>query len=72
MNNDFVYNQVYKGSIKKGASQAESTNAAVKAVDDYKKNKFKGKVFNLIESAIKEAVKISKVYNKTRSKFKRW
>jgi len=36
MNNDFIYDQVYKGSINRGASQTESTNAAIKATDDSK------------------------------------
>jgi len=59
MTNDFIYNQVLKGALHRGASQTMSTNEAVQAVEKYKKGQFK-KAIDLIELHIKQAVKLSK------------
>lgn len=67
MNNDFVYNQVLSGALKAGASQSSSRNAAVKALEDYKKGKF-DKAIKLIETAISGAVKASKLEGSFKSK----
>jgi len=58
MTNDFIYNQVLKGSLHKGASQTMSTNEAVQAVEKYKRGEFKRAV-DLIEFHIKQAVKLT-------------
>ena len=53
---DFVYNQVYKGALAKGAKESKARDAAIMAVNDYKKSRLGGKkVSHLIERYIKEA-----------------
>ena len=49
---DLVFNAVYKGSLKIGAIEREAKDCAVRAMSDYKKNKFK-KVSDLIKKYIK-------------------
>jgi len=53
---DYVYNQVYKTALAKGAKDSDALSAAITAVEKFKKNKFK-KVTTLISDKIKEAVK---------------
>ena len=55
MPSDFVYSQVYKGCLKQGVRESIAKDSAVMAVDSFKKNKFKKKVSDLIESSIKAA-----------------
>lgn len=59
MTDDFIYNQVLKGALSKGASQSESRNWAMIAQERYKKGQFK-KASKLIEESISTAVKITK------------
>ena len=56
---DFVYDQIYKGALSKGASDRCAKDSAVIGIDEYRKNKIVGKVSNLIEARIKAAVKQS-------------
>lgn len=49
--NDFVYMQIYRGSLRKGASESKALRAALLGLDDYKKNRFT-KVSKLIEEKI--------------------
>ena len=56
---DFIFDQVYKGALKAGASDRHAKDEAVTAMDRYKKNRF-GKASKMIEEAIKDAVKHTK------------
>lgn len=56
----FVYKEVYKGCLDKGCGERDSHQAAVIALDNYKKNRFTGRVSKLIEDAIKKAKRLSK------------
>lgn len=60
MNNDFVFNQIYKGALKEGASDRNANNAAVMGLDRYKKGRYQGKVLDLILSQIKYAKRMDK------------
>lgn len=53
---DYVYQQIYKGALKAGASEWASLAAAVTGLEKYKNNQFK-KASQLIVEKIKEAVK---------------
>lgn len=59
MTDDFIYNQVLKGALSKGASQTQAKNQAITAMENYKKGKFK-KASKLIEESIATAVRITK------------
>lgn len=55
---DFVYNQIYKGSLALKISETIAKNHAVMGLDRYKKNKFqKNKVDLLIKEQIAAAKK---------------
>ncbi len=55
---DFVFDQIYRGSLNKGASQASAQKHAMIGTDEYKKGKTSGKrVSHLIERHIMEAKK---------------
>ena len=58
--NDFVYQQIYKGALSKGASERAAHNNALLGLEDYKKNKIFKKVSYLIEDRVKQAVKETK------------
>lgn len=58
---DFVYTQIYKGALSRSASELFAHQRAVMGTEAYLKNSFKGKAIALIESEIKEAVKMSKM-----------
>lgn len=58
---DFVYNQIYKGALGKGASEAFAHQRATMGVNNYLKGNFKGKAINFVESEIKEAVRLTKL-----------
>lgn len=60
MNPDFVYKKVLNGCLNANVSQTEARNAAVYALDCYKKGKYKGKVLDLITDSIKQAKKVGK------------
>lgn len=60
--NDFVWNQIYKGSIARGAKQGVAHKHAVTGSERYRKNQFSGKAVNFIEQCIKDAVKESKMH----------
>lgn len=61
MPNDFVFDQIYKGALKAGATERHSHNNAMLGLDDYKKHKLGAKkVSSLIETRIKTAVKESR------------
>lgn len=62
MSASFIYDNVLKRCLKSGASQTESTNAAVMACDDYKKGKYK-KVGDMIDKYVSQAVKNTKMAN---------
>ncbi|WP_299078979.1 hypothetical protein [uncultured Paraglaciecola sp.] len=51
---DFICNNVYRGGMKKGASESSAYRAAVSALDEYNKGRF-DKVSKLIERKIAEA-----------------
>ena len=58
---DFVYDQIYRGSLNAGASQASAQKHAVIGTDEYKKGKTSGKkVSHLIERHIVEAKRVKK------------
>jgi len=57
---DFVFEQTYKGAKKGGASERNAHAHAQIALDIYKKNKFSGKVSELIKLYISMAVKATK------------
>jgi len=57
VNNDFVFDQIYKGALAAGAKEKAAHDHALMGVDDYKKGKFQGKASKLIESRIKLAKK---------------
>lgn len=57
---DFIYEQVYRGAIKVGAREPISKDCAIKAMDDFKRNKFQGKAAALVGTYIKEAKRRSK------------
>jgi len=56
--NDYIFQQVYKTAKEKKASERAAHNAALMAMSNYGKGKFKT-VAKLIEEAVKEAVKLS-------------
>lgn len=56
--NDYIFNQVYKSAMAKGVREKVAHNAAVLAMDNYAKGKFKTAA-KLIEDAIKDAVKFN-------------
>ena len=53
---DFIYDSAYKGCKKAGCSELQSKNAAIKACEEFKKNRFKS-VSKLIDEIIKDAKK---------------
>lgn len=57
--NNFVYDQIYKGAMAKGATERNAYDCAVRGLEDYKKGKFK-KAIELIEGKISEAKRLSK------------
>ena len=60
MSADYIYQEVYKLCLKAGVKSYIAQNKAVQIADQYKKNKYTGKLSKLIEQAIKDAVKESK------------
>ena len=60
MTSDFVYKQVLNGCLKEGVSQTQARNAAMVASENYSKGRYKGKVSDMIVSAIKAAKKVGK------------
>jgi len=58
---DFVYTQIYKGSLAKGASEQFSRERAQMGVSNYIKNNFKGKAVAHVENEIKEAARLTKL-----------
>jgi len=60
MNEDFVFNQIYKGALAAGAKEKQAKDHAVMGLNDYKKGKFQGKASKLIEDRIKQAKRKSK------------
>jgi len=58
---DFVFDQIYKQSLKSGASSVNAHAQAVMGLDDFKKGKFSGgRVSKLIEDRVKKAKRASK------------
>lgn len=53
---DYIYEQIYKGALKAGASDRAALQAATTGLQKYKNNQFK-KASSLIIEKIKEAVK---------------
>ncbi len=51
---DFIYDNVYRGGLKKGDSERSAYRAAVSALEEYNKGRF-DKVSKLIERKIAEA-----------------
>ena len=60
MNDNFVFDQIYKGSINGGATERIAHNAALTGVESYKKGRYTKRVSVLIEDKIKQAIKESK------------
>ncbi len=58
--NDFVFNQIYRGCLAKGATERAAKDAAVMAMNDYRKGKYAKKPKELIENAIKKVKKVKK------------
>ena len=56
---DMIWNEIYRGSMKSGASEKAAFDAAVTGAEDWRKNKFKTPS-KLIEDKIKEARKQTK------------
>lgn len=59
--NDFIYNQIFKSSLKAGACSSSAQKFSVIGVNSYMKNSFKGTASKLIEDMIKSAVAESKL-----------
>lgn len=57
---DFIFNQVYKGAMAKGVVERIAHNAAVIALDDFKKGRFSGKASKLIADRIAAAKRVQK------------
>ncbi len=55
---DFIFDQVYKGCLRKNVNEPLANNIAVQATNEYLKNRFK-KPSLLIEESIKKAVKLN-------------
>jgi len=51
---DYIFNTIYKGSLKGGASERSAKDSAVVGIEMWKKGKFK-KASQLIEDQIKSA-----------------
>ena len=66
MTADFVYQQVFSGALKKGASQTQARNFAVIASEKYRKGQYSKKALDLITENISLAVKQS--INKSKRK----
>lgn len=49
---DFVFTQIYKGSIREGVSERLSHNTAMIGVEDYKKGRYQGKPSKMIQERI--------------------
>ena len=54
---DLIFNAVYRPSLAAGVRESAAKDAAIKAIDDYKKNKFKN-LKDLIDSNLKLAKKL--------------
>ena len=52
--NDFVYMQIYKGALAKGAKERAAHNNAILGLEDFKKGRF-SKTSKLIEERIRMA-----------------
>jgi len=57
---DFVYNQIFKGALAKNALERHAHDQATIGLEDYKKGKIEKKVSHLIEDRIKKAVQATK------------
>jgi len=64
MPNDFVWNTVYYGAIKKGANEIIARQRAVAASEKFRKSSYGKNAIKMIEEEIKEAVKQSKLMKK--------
>lgn len=51
---DFVYMQTYKGCLAQNVTEKTAKDAAVRALNDYRKGKFDGKVSEMIKKRISE------------------
>lgn len=54
---DMIFNEVYKGSLREGASERAAKDCAVQACVDYGRSNYK-KIDQLIKDAIKKAKKL--------------
>ena len=61
MNASYVAEQVEKECLKKGASRSSARNAGMKVADDWKKNKYTIKLSKVMQNAVSEAVKLTKM-----------
>jgi len=58
---DFVFNSIYRGALKGGASEHSAHSHAVMGLDDFKKGKFPNvKASKLINDRIAQAKKVKK------------
>lgn len=55
---DFVYLQIYKGSLAAGAKEKAARDQAIIGLDKYKKSNFRKKVTDLISHHITQAKKM--------------
>ena len=52
--NDMIYNEVFKGCLREGLSNLAAKDAAVIALENYKKNRFE-KPSKLVQQSISDA-----------------
>ena len=65
---DFVYDQVYKGICRAGGYEPYAKDEAARVLEVYKKNSFSTKVSKLIEDGIDAGVNRSKKNMKFKKK----
>lgn len=53
---DYLYGEIYRGSLQAGAPQNSAKNAAITGISEYKKGRYKS-IKDLIETGIKNAKK---------------
>jgi len=61
---DYVYDQIYKGSLKEGVHEHIAADQATQGINDFNKNKYTGRPSKLIMHRIS----IAKAFEKKRVK----
>ena len=57
---EFIRKSIYEMALSKGADKLIAEECSIEGVDDWRKNKFKGKPLDLVIEKAKEAKKRSK------------